>query len=218
VVKQQGEDMKTKVSSLVFLIVFVCASVSFAAWDKNPVLRFKQLYRYDTRHSSHRYVSERVSSVFKYLDRDNKPLFILTPFFQIRRNIAKSVGNREEIGTEIGKDIVPWFYIGESFQYVWLKEDYRYYNVYEKKNYAEGVTRLVLSHNLMKTRFITVNGFAFEEYTYDFNDGRAIRNEVVGGFTVPINKNAETEINWRHIDPIHYYDSDTVEASVTFIF
>lgn len=216
--KREGEHMRTKVLSLVFLIVFICASVSFAAWDKKPVLRFKQLYHYDTRHSGHRIISERVSSAFNYLDEENRPLLVLTPFFEICRNIEKDVWNRKEIGSEIGKDIVPWFYIGESLQYVWLNEDYRWYGVYEKRSYAEAETRLVFSHNLIKTKFITINGFAFEEYTYDFNEGEAIRNEVAGGIIIPVNKNIETEITWRHIDPIHYYDMDSVEASVTFVF
>jgi hypothetical protein len=210
--------MKTKVLSQVILIFFVCVSVSFGGWDKKTDLRFKQLYRYDTRHSDHRFISERVSSAFNYLDEDNKTLLILTPFFEIRRNIKKDLWTRKEIGSEIGKDIVPWFYIGESLQYVWLKEDYRWYGMYEKRDYAEAVTRLVLSHNLMKTRFITINGFALEEYTYDLNKGEGLRNEVAGGFIIPVNKNVETEITWRHIDPIHYYDSDTVEASVIFVF
>jgi hypothetical protein len=70
----------------------------------------------------------------------------------------------------------------------------------------------------MKTKFITLNGFAIEEYTYDLDEGDGIRNEVTGGFIIPVSKNIETEIAWRHIDPVHYYDSDTVEASVTFVF
>ena len=206
---------KVLVASLVFLMTNF--SLAFAGWDK-PEFRSTHLYHYDSRQDDHQRYDNRMSATFNYLDSEEKSLFKITPFYETRRNLDKGLWQRRELGLEIGKDIVPWMYLGDAIQQSWKKEDYRYYDLYEKHNAAESETRLLFSHKLFSNDYVTLNGFVLDEYTYDFDDGAGIRNEVAIGVSVPIGKFVEAGVNWRHIDRIHYYDSDTFEASASFVF
>jgi len=210
--------MKTKVSILTALLLSLAFFTTFAAWDERPEFRWQQLYRYDTRQDNHQLYTNRISFAFNYLDSKKESLYKLTPFFEIRRNIDKGLWERKELGVEIGKDVFPWLYLGEAMQKVWMNEDYRYYTDYEKRDYAGAETRLMFSRNLLSKGHVKLKGFVLDEYTFDFDRGAGTCNEVAIGVIMPLGKYIETGINWRHIDRIHYYDSDTCEASVTLIF
>lgn len=160
----------------------------------------------------------RLSAAFDYLNKIEKPLFKVTPFFEIRRNIGRDSWERKELGVEISKDIFPWLYLGEAIQQGWMKEDYRYDYDVEKRRYAESETRVLFSHNLLESRYLEIKGFVLNEYNYDFNRGAGVRNEVAMGIKVSAGKHAEVDIHWRHIDRIHYFDSDNIEAGLTLIF
>lgn len=210
--------MKIKLVFCCSLFFLFINSAAEASWDKKPEFRWQELYRYERSRNKHRLYNNRFSATFNYLDAEEKELFKITPFFEIRRNITKDFWERKELGVEIGKDIFPWFYLGETMQKGWMKEDYRNYTDYEKRNYTESETRLLLSHYFLSNKYIGLKGFILDEYTYDFEAESAARNEVAIGVIVPIGKYIETGINWRHIDRVSYYDSDTFEASLTLIF
>jgi hypothetical protein len=210
--------MKLEALILLALLLLFFSSIGFAGWDKRPEFRWQQLYRYDLRQNNRDLYINRISARFTYKDLGEKALFKLEPFFEARRNLGKGLWERKLLGIEIGKDIFPWVYLGDAIQQTWIKEDYRHYTIFESKNHAESVTRLLFSHNLLPDRYIKLKGFVLNEYTLDFYRGSGICNEVAIGVTAPIYKCIETTINWRHIDRIHYYDSDTLEASVTLIF
>ncbi len=199
-----------------FLILFL--SQSFAGRVSKPEFCLKELYHYDLRRANHKLYINRLSLSFDYLNKKEIALFKVTPFFEIRRNIHKGFWERKELGVEIGKDISPWFYLGEAIQRGWIKEDYRYFSDYESRDYTESETRLCFAQNIIANKHIQLKGFILNEYTYDFDRGVGTRNEVAIGFILPVNRYIETQINWRHIDRIHYYDSDTFEAALTLIF
>jgi len=210
--------MKIKIVVLagLFLLSFIC--VASAVWDKKPEFRFNQLYRFDLRQQNHQLYTNRLSAAFTYRDREKKALFKLEPFFEARRNVHNGIWERKLLGTEIGRDIFPWVYLGEAIQKTWIKEDYKYYTNYGKKSHPESITRLLFSKNLLSGGHIKLKGFVLDEYTFDFDRGAGICNEVAIGVSSPLNKYVEATINWRHIDRIHYFDSDTFEASVALIF
>lgn len=194
-----------------------CTCNSFAAWGK-PEFRLTELYRYDLRQDNHELWISRASAALSYLGADKSSLFKITPFFEGRRNVDKNIWEREELGMEIGKDIFPWLYLGDAVQYVWLNEDYQYYGRYKKRQYLASESRFLLSHSLLPARFFTLKGFILDEYTYDFNKARGTCNEVAIGLIIPLGKYAETQLNWRHIDRIHFYDSDVIEGALTLVF
>jgi len=207
--------MRTATLTLLFLLSFICSS--FAAWDK-PAVRLTGMYRYDLRQDNHDLWITRASLALTYKNIADDPLFKIIPFFEARRNIHKHIWERKEAGVEIGKDIFPWFYLGSAIEQVWMNEDYQYYRRYEKRQYTACEPRLLFSHNILNTKFLTLKGFILDEYTYDFNKARGTCNEVAIGVIIPVTKYLESQVNWRHIDRIHYYDSDTVEGSVTLVF
>jgi hypothetical protein len=207
---------KSPVLISLFLLLFV--STLFAAWDKKPEFRWTQTYHYDSRQHNHRLYNNRFSAAFTYRNEQNNALFKLIPFFEMKRNTDKDIWQRKELGIEAGKDILPWLYFGEAIQKVWMRDDYRYYANYERRDYMESVTRVCFSQNLLSTKYLKLKGFILGEYFYDLDDGKGIRNDAVVGMIVPIGKYLETCINWRHIDRIHYYDSDTFEGSLTVVF
>lgn len=210
--------MKKKISILTGLFLLLAFLTAFATWDKKPEFRWEQLYRHDMRQDNHELYTNRISSTFNYLDNNKNSLFKLTPFFEIRRNIDKDLSERKQLGVEIGKDIFPWVYLGESIQKVWMKEDYRFYTIYEARDYVGSYTRLKFSHDLLPKNYVKLKGFVLEEYIFDFDRLAGICNEVALGVIMPLGKYVEAGINWRHIDRIHYYDSDTCEASLTLVF
>ena len=209
---------KTSISITLFLVIFLFVFQSFGGTISKPEFRLKELYRYELHRAHHKLYTNRLSLSFDYLNTKDIVLFKVTPFFEIRRNLHKNLWQRKELGVEIGKEIFPWLYLGETIQRGWMKEDYRYYGDYECRDYTESETRLAFTHNLFSNKYIQLKGFILDEYTYDFDRGAGTCNEVAIGVVLPVNKHIETQINWRHIDRIHYYDSDTFEAAFTLIF
>ena len=213
-----------QIKILILSTLFLSLSFSALAYQAGkPQVRWKQLYRYDTRHEKHQLYVNRISGLFTYQDRQKKQLFKITPFFEARRNINKDVWEREELGLEVGRDICPWFYLGEAIQAVWLREDYRRsdhqnYNWHKERDSTESETRIVFRHKVFSIGGIELGGFLLGEYTYDFELGAGVRDEAALGFNLPLNKHIETEVSLRHIDRIHDFDSDVVEASLTVIF
>jgi hypothetical protein len=204
------------------VLVLLSASAAFAGWEQKPQLRWSQWYRYDTRHDHDQLYVNRVSAVFTYKDKQDKQLFQVSPFAEARRNVEKNVWEREELGVEAGKDIFSWLYLGEAIQAVWLKEEYhrgdQFFSWQKQRKTTEAETRLMLSHDLFSLRKIMLKGFVLDEYTYDMVLGSGTRNEIAFGVIVPLNKYIETALDWRHIDRIHDFDSDTLEATLTLIF
>ena len=209
-----------KVKKLLCLAIFLALSFSIAYgdWSKKPELRWTQLYRYDTRKDDHQLYTNRVSFTFDYLNKEESPLFKLTPYFEIRRNVDQGLWERKELGIEIGRDVTGWFYIGEAIQGVWVKDDYRDSGIYKKRDYAESETKLLFSRTLLDNEYVNLKGFILDEFTYDFGEGRGMRNEIAIGVIMPIGKYAEADIHWRHIDRIGHYDSDVLETVLTLVF
>lgn len=210
--------MKVKIFALTSLSLLLFFAFSYAGWEKKPEFHWQQLYHYDLRQENHQLYTNRLSLAFNYLDSANKSLVKIIPFFEIRHNIDSNVWQRKELGIEAGRDVFSWLYLGEAIQKGWMREDYQYCQVFEQKSYKESETRLCLTRNLISSKSIKLKGFALNEYAYDFDKGAGVRNELALGLSMPVGKYVETELNWRHIDRIHYYDSDTIEASLTLVF
>ncbi len=210
--------MTCTIALMLSVLIFGFLAVAFAAIKSKPQIRVENKYRWDSRQDSHDLYISRFLATFDYLNSDEKTILKITPFFEDRLNMHKNLWERRELGVEIGKDISPFLYLGEGLKQVWSKEDYRNYGQYEKRNQFESESRFMLSYGLLKNDKFELKAFAVNEYTYDFRRGAGIRNELCGGLVLPIGKNIETDLAWRHIDRIHYYDSDVVETSITLVF
>ncbi len=193
-------------------------SSAFAGWDKKPEFRWKQFYRWDRHFNSDGVYSSRFSLSFGYSDGEKQPLFKVMPFFEMRRNLDADLWERRELGVEVGKDILAWLYLGESIQQVWKNEEWIKPQHYEKENTVEAITRLALSRRFFEKNSFYLKGFIIDEYTYDTDEGSGMRNEIMIGASAPLGKHWEAGLNWRHIDRIHYFDTDTFEAFATLIF
>lgn len=206
-----------KIKNLILVLLFSVSlfSSAFAGWDKKPDMKFTLLYRHDVRVDYHELVSERFSAGFTYNDNKGKQIFKITPFFEARQNLRKRYFEREELGVEIGKDIFPWLYVGNAIQRGYMREDYSDRNYYQNRKYTESELRVMLKHNIFSTK---LKYFVLDEYSYEFDAGKGVRNEVAIGGIIPITKSLEAVLNWRHIDRIPCYDSDVIEASLTFSF
>jgi hypothetical protein len=200
-----------------WLLILDFSSV-FASWERKPKFRWTQLYRYDLRQDNHQLYTNRISSTFYYMGNEDKALFEATAFFEARRNVNKDLWERKELGLELGRSIFNWLYLGQAFQKGWMNEDFRTYGSYEKMNYFESETRLLLGHTLLSIGNFDLKGYALNEYTYDFDEEKSKFNELVIGLILPISGFMVLNINWRHIDRIHYYDSDTFEGSFSIEF
>lgn len=191
-------------------------SETLRRWQKKPEFRLQQLYRYDMRNKGSDLYITRVSAAFDYLEASARILLRIMPFYEARRNLNDNIWERKEFGVEFGRDIFPWFYLGEAIQGVRLKDGD--HGNYHKRRTTESETRLLFSHNLVSIKSVKLKGYVLGEYTYDFDEGKGMRNEIAVGLIAPIGKYIETDINWRHIDRIHDWDADTLEASLTLVF
>lgn len=210
--------MKSKIFVLLLFCLAGSFSNAFAGWEKKPEFRWMQFYRWDRHFDADGLYCSRFSLGFNYLDAQGQPLFKLIPFFEMRRNLDVDLWERRELGMEIGKDILPFLYLSERVQHVWKNEEWIKPQLFQKENTAEAITRLMLSRKFFNKNSFYVKGFIIEDYTYDIDDGGGKRNEVIIGAGVPLGKHWESACNWRHIDRIHFFDTDTFEVSLTLVF
>ncbi|MDP1852923.1 MAG: hypothetical protein Q8L26_01770 [Candidatus Omnitrophota bacterium] len=194
-------------------------AAAFAEWEK-PKVEFSNSYRYLFRERHSIYI-QRGEFKFSY-DRgtDNFAKIKLSPFIELRNNLQKDKLEYKEIGFEFGTDIFPWFYAGESFQYSRYNYDWVNWLWHPRIKYAaEAETRLKFMlpvYQLSEERKIIA--YVLNEFTYSFKLAEGTRNEVVLGITIPVTKYTEIGFDWRHIDRIHDFDSDALEANVSLIF
>ena len=74
---------KILILTALFLSLFK-SSPLFASWERKPIFRLEGLYRFDLREDNHSLYTNRISATFIYLDKENKALFKLKPFFYFR--------------------------------------------------------------------------------------------------------------------------------------
>lgn len=206
-----------KFKHLIIAVAFLTGIVSlaFAAWDDDPELESSTSFSYDHDTSEHHLLKEKVSAGFTYNGEDNKQLFELEPYYEASRNLRREKWQRQELGLVIGKDVLPWFYLGQAIQAVWSDEDHSDYRYYQEHNVTEAITRLTLSKDIFTTK---LKGFISNDYIYEFDSGAGVRNEVMADLSYPVFKNTQAGMDWRHIDRVHNYDSDTLETFLNLRF
>ncbi len=212
--------MKSKcflICCIVLIGLFFLVTNTFALNLKKGIFSWKQTFNYDPNHPLEKMYINKLSMDFD-LNNQEDVFLRIKPFFEVKRNVHQAFWQKERLGLEIGKDLTKWFYTSLRFSQIWSRDDCQQYGYYEKREYRDVEYNFKLSYYLVNKPKFKLEGFIIDEYTYDLNQGRGTRNEVVIGVSYPINKYLETTVNWRHIDRVHYFDQDTYEASVTMFF
>lgn len=187
-----------------FIFIFFINNIVFAL--EKPILSYSQTGRADIRHDQDLYI-HRIELEFNPFKETLNLNFI--PFFEARRNLTESAWVRKELGFEVGKKITDWLYWLEAFQYIWS---------FSNENIPELESRLLLKNKIFKFFSRELQGFILNEYTYNLEDGRGIRNEVSVGVEYLLFKHFSINLDWRHIDLVHEEDSDTVEGGFRLSF
>lgn len=183
-------------------------------------MRYALLYNGDVYHSEENFFTNRLDALIEKrleLKNYNLPVKII-PFVSLRRNIERNRNERVCVGTEFGAQFFRWFYMGEELRYVWRNESLYAQEEFVDTRMAEAVTRLVFSAPAFTVMNRDIKSYFGSEYTYDFRDGEATRNELIAGLTFSVFENSMANIGWRHRDRVHYYDCDTIEGSITCSF
>ena len=202
----------SKYTTVVIILFFLFVSVSlvFADWQK-PQFKFIQSYREDVRGQVGDLFIERLSGTFSYYE-DGDLLFGVSPFFEKRisvHDVDNETWVKQKSGVEVGTDLLSWLYFSEAFQYSWFED---------AEDTLEMETSLILSNRLMSLGDKELKWFAFGQHVLDLDEGEGVRNESGLGIIIPVLEFLEAKLNWRHIDRIHGYDSDTVELSFDCVF
>lgn len=150
---------------------------------------------------------------------------LLAPFFESRFGVDDGTWERNEVGVRAGVYLddylpIPWgiqLNPRLDLQHAWLDG-------------AGDQFELELGADLeipMPVRIapeMPVFLYAFEEWTYDFRDGKGTRNEVGAGIGIPCLR-GETgrftltpKVGWRHLDFIKGADTDYLEILVELTF
>lgn len=207
---------------LFFFLAFLLfsAAIASAEWQK-PQVNVTNTLRRLLREDESIYI-QRASVDFLY--NTGNGLFSkvkLSPFIELRNNLNRSNKlEHKESGIEIGADFVPWCYGGLSFQYTRYNYDWTNYIWHSRIKYAaeaEGILKFTLPvMELAEDK--EIEAYLSDEFLYSFKLSEGTRNEVVLGLNVPLIKYLEANIDWRHIDRIHDFDSDAVEAGLILSF
>lgn len=195
---------------LILLIVFAAVDSSFAE-EKNWSIKNYQTVRIDRKHKEdHTYLTRLEVPIYYDLYKDWDARLRIEPFTEARYNWEPGDWFRTELGGEIGICLAKIAYVGESIHYAWLKPET---DTPELETRLEINIPFVLNSDGYK---ITVS--LLEEYTYATEESKATRNEVAGYLIIPIIEHLNLMTGWRHIDRIHGYDSDQIEATAIFEF
>lgn len=219
------------------LVPFFCP-IAFAAIGKPP-MRYGLLFNYDIRHSDENFYANRLEAFFikKINPGDDKKMSLeAVPFVEVRHSVERRKRERLAAGAEFGFRLNDSLYLGQQLRQVWRSEPVYNRGVIKNINMLEAVSIVTLSCRLIpgKPRSKPLSserlpssfergkdilkGYISGEYTYDFRLGRGTRIESMAGLLVPIAKEAELNLDWRHRDRIHADDCDTIEASVSYLF
>jgi len=195
---------------IILFFLFASATLAFADWQK-PELKFTQVYREDVRGKVGDLFIERLSAKVSYY-KDENLLFEVSPFFEKRisvYNIENEIWVKQKSGIEVGTDLLPWLYFSEAFQYTYFED---------ADDSPEIETSLILSNRLMSLGDKELKWFGCGQHVFDLDEEKGTRNESGLGVMLPVSKYLNAKLNWRHIDRIHKYDSDTVELSFDCVF
>ncbi len=142
-----------------------------------------------------------------YLPAFNKELK-LCPFIETRYHFHSHKLCRSEFGFEAGTDLFKWLYWAESLQYAILHPG-------RDTIELESILRF---HHPFWIKDKKIEAYIFNEHTFAFVIGEGKRNEIGLGINWLAEDDIELLLGWRHIDRIHNYDSDQIEASLFFSF
>ncbi len=172
------------------------------------------------------------------------------PFVEARWDIDDSKWSRVELGAEVGTKAVSWcphlsslssekwylrplswFYVGQAFYERWFRADRdstdqqhpsgKLESLYPGNPHTEWRTRTRFDVPLPWTiRSSSLALYAVNDYIYDLNLGRGLRNEVGAGLKIqfPGAPGRSLLLGWRHVDLVHLNDTDQFEGSVQFEF
>ncbi len=216
-----------------------CFLLTMQAWADRPTLRWTQGGR-----ASLRSKDEIPSEVFENLDLELAPKeswWRVAPYVEARRDLDVSKWSHLELGAEAGvkpfawipEDCavylkpLRWFHVEHGFYERWFSTESSFLEknhshektlqLFPEKPHPEWKIRSMFDIPLpWDHRFSNPFGlYALNEYIYDLQEGRGIRNEVGVGIKIPLPwDHVSTRLGWRHVDLIHLPDVDQFEGSI----
>ena len=155
----------------------------------------------------------------------------LSPFVEARWDIDDSKCSKVELGAEVGVKPLSWFYLGEGIYQRWFSPDVdlsdpahppgKLRTLLPGNPHTESETRVLVDVPLPWSIHSRPLGlYALNEYVFDFNEGRSIRNEVAAGIKIPLPTSypVSASLGWRHVDLVHLLDVDQFEGSIQIEF
>jgi len=223
-------------------LLFSCESSP--AWAIQPTLRLTQGARASLR-SKGDLPSELISRAELDLFPQEK-WWRAFPFVEARWDVDDAQWSKVELGGEA--DVKPfawctdscsswyirplsWFSAGQAFYQRWFSPDIspsdpahppgKLRQLFPGNTHTEWNTRTRFDVPLpWRVRSRPLEAYALNEYIFDLNEGRGIRNEVGAGLKVPLpmTQRVDLLLGWRHVDLIHLLDVDQFEGSVQVEF
>jgi len=205
-------------SALVLLATFIFLTVPAFAEIEDSGFQTQQAVRVSTTDSDDSIYLARLTGFLEGQCPLTGKLVRFAPFVEYQHEFESNVWWRKETGAEVSTSFFDdVLYYGASFQYVWQQE--RYYEVEILEETVEWESRLVITPPVEWGIFKDKAKLRiFDEYTYDFTRGQVTINQVGAAVEWQLKENLKIPVGWRHIDRIHDFDSDLLEASVLFTF
>ena len=207
-----------KTLTVVFSLLFLFTSPLPPAWAVRPAVVLLQEIRANLREKG-----EISSEAIERLNLEFSAAgggWRVVPFFEARNNLDQGFWSRMESGVELGirpfyrwMPPLSWFYLGNSFHQAWVKPG---------NDHPEWEIRMVFDIPLswaFRSRGLEL--YVLNEYTYDLDFGRGVRNEIGGGIKMPLRVcriPALLGLGWRHVDLIHEADEDQFEGTLRVKF
>lgn len=213
----QGKVMSEKICVLVAIFMLLLTRLAFGEiLDKGFELH--QTARVSTTDGDDNVYSSRIAGFVKGRCLVTEKIVKFTLFYEYQHELQNDTWWRKEVGAEIGASFFDQiFYYGASFQHVWQQPEA--YEVESLEETTEWESRFVITPPINWGIFKDkVKLRVFDEYTYDFTRAQGTMNQVGAQIVWQFKESIKIPLGWRHIDRIHDFDSDTLEASVIFSF
>jgi len=209
-----------KILIIVLVATFFISLPPCIAEDEDAVVRYEFVFNNDLFDDENTFIEHNMGFLLKdKLHFDNCVFDTnMIPYAQIRQNLHNHQIERVAVGVELGLHMFSWLYLAERFQQIWRDEALYTPDQLNAEEMAEAITHLFFTIPMFNLGKRSVEAYFSEDHTYDFRDKRATRNEIAAGLRVPLGKRFTISLGWRHIDRIHFYDSDTIECRARYSF
>jgi hypothetical protein len=157
----------------------------------------------------------RLSLRFNPIAKIHNRQAVITASGEVRHSLDKNRSFGERIGLEVGSSLLDWVYLGTQINFLFSLREGGVEPHEDEFHWQGNVVITPWTYKLPKGNLKLCLS---NEYSYNLTEGVPFRNEVAVTFDWEVSERLTIPVGWRHIDRVHYYDSDQIEIGAIMTF